>query len=220
MVISSSNNYYKYGNWNNNNTLKKRHFFILHCNTIFHLILGFIVCLIFIILWCLTRQHILTHSVKKVCNVCEWRYKLYHGTSCHRIKESVLRFQTFTVFSCVGLCTYQDHMTSRDVHVGMGGLFTPGGGASACRGAWHWALTQLRWHTIYTRRMNRVRLLYRRLYCHSLSTQFLGRKRWKSQINQINNVKQIALHTHTHTHTRAHKRTRTHTHVRPLVPGR
>ncbi len=166
----------------------------------------------------------MTHSVKKVCNVCEWRYKLYHGTSCHRIKESVLRFQTFTVFSCVGLCTYQDHMTSRDVHVGMGGLFTPGGGASACRGAWHWALTQLRWHTIYTRRMNRVRLLDRRLYCHSLPTQFLGRKRWKSQIS--NNLKQTVLHTHTHTrahthtHTHTHAHTHTHTHTHPLVPGR
>lgn len=79
--------------------------------------------------------------------------------------------------TCVCSCVYQNHVPSRDVHVGVGRLFAPGGGASARRRARHWSVTQLRRYAVYTRGVYGIGLLYRRLHCHSLPTQFLEKDR-------------------------------------------
>jgi len=76
--------------------------------------------------------------------------------------------------------THQYHVTSWDVHVWVGRLFTPGGDAAPCGGAdCLTAITELRWDTVDPGRDGLWAL--RRLDCHALPTEFLRREggyRW------------------------------------------
>lgn len=95
-----------------------------------------------------------------------------------------LTAQSYTIWCCICLFktitrSYQDHVTSGDVHVGRDGLLAPGGGAAARRRAGDGAIAELRGHAVeawVTQGLRAVNAL-RCSDCHTLATQLL----WISQ---------------------------------------
>lgn len=80
--------------------------------------------------------------------------------------------------------SYQDHVTSGDVHVGGHGLLAPGGGAAAGGGAGRRAVAELGRDAVEPRVAQGLRALHalRRAARHALSAQLLGRTGERAEV--------------------------------------